>query len=326
MSYGMQLPRATLLEAYRRMKMIREFEARITVELQNGKLPGFFHSYAYGEASAVGTCMNLTDGDFIGSTHRGHGHCIAKGVEVKGMMAEIFGRQDGICGGKGGSMHIADFDKGMLGANAIVGGNPPLVVGAALRAKTLKDGTVSVSFTGDGGSNQGTVAESLNFAVVLTLPAVFVFENNGWGENTSTAAAVGCPSIADRAAAFGMPAVQVDGEDFFAVYDAVQEAVARARAGGGPSTVETKFHRYFGHFVGDPQHYRAKSELENIKQNHDPIAKFRDKVTKASLLMDAELNDVDDDVMSELDRAVEFADASPWPGPEELETNVYAEY
>ena len=229
----MALQEEQLLNAYRTMRTIREFEERVTVEFEQGGIPGFVHVYDGQEAVATGACMHLTKDDYVGSTHRGHGHCIAKGCDVKGMMAEIMGRATGLCRGKGGSMHIADIDQGMLGANAIVGGAPPLAIGAALSAKTLGTNNVSLSFTGDGGSNQGTVFESMNLAVVLQLPAIFMYENNGYGEHTGAAYAVGCGDIAGRAEAFGMPALRVDGLDFFAVYAAMQEAVERARSGGG---------------------------------------------------------------------------------------------
>jgi TPP-dependent pyruvate/acetoin dehydrogenase alpha subunit len=256
----MRLSSGELIEAYRRMRMTRGFEERVRIEFEKGNIPGFIHLYVGQEASAVGVCMNLTDADWIGSTHRGHGHCIAKGCDVNGMMQEIFGRRTGLCGGKGGSMHIADFERGMLGANAIVGGNPPLVLGAALVAKTLSNSGVAVSFTGDGGSNQGTTFESLNMAVVLKLPTIFVFENNGFGEMTSYDYAVGSKDVTARAAAFGMPSTRVDGTDFFAVYAATREAVLRARMGEGPSTIETVARRWHGHYSGDAQHYRSKSE------------------------------------------------------------------
>ncbi len=210
------LDRDALLKAYEKMSRIRAFEDRLHEENATGDIPGFIHLYSGQEAIAVGVCENLSDADYIGSTHRGHGHCIAKGCDLNGMMAEIFGKDDGLCRGKGGSMHIADLSVGMLGANAIVGGAPSLAIGAALSGKTLRNGVIAASFTGDGGSNQGTVFEAMNMAVVLDLPIVFVIENNGFGEATGTDYAVGAPDIAARAASFGMPAVKVDGTDFFA--------------------------------------------------------------------------------------------------------------
>src|SRR5579862_197664 len=230
----MQHSRQFLLESYRSMATIRRFEDRVHDEFSAGKIPGFVHLYAGEEASAVGVCSQLTDRDVIASTHRGHGHCIAKGCDVTGMMKEIFGRRDGLCGGKGGSMHIADLDKGMLGANAIVGAGPPLICGAALTAKVLKTGGVAVAFVGDGGSNQGTTMEAYNLAKAWNLPAIFVVEDNGYAESTSSNWSVSGTQLG-RAAGFGIPAVQVDGLDFFAIYDAAHDAVERARSGGGPS-------------------------------------------------------------------------------------------
>ena len=221
---------------------------------------------------------------YIASTHRGHGHCIAKGCDVIGMMKEIYGRADGLCKGKGGSMHIADFDKGMLGANAIVGGGPPLATGAAIATKNAGNGNITVSFGGDGSCNQGTVFEAMNLAVVLKLPTVFVFEDNGYSEHTGTAYAVGSKDIAGRCRGFGMPADKVDGDDFFAVYAAMGEAAARARAGEGPSALECTTTRFFGHFEGDPQRYRAKGEVEQHRAERDCLKNFAARVTSEGWL------------------------------------------
>src|SRR5882724_5116508 len=234
----MQMNREELLRAYRAMRTIRDFEERLHIEFATGEIPGFVHLYAGEEASAVGVCMHLTARDKIASTHRGHGHCIAKGVEVRGMMSEIYGRKDGLCGGKGGSMHIADMSKGMLGANGIVGGGPPLICGAALTAKVLKTGGVAVAFVGDGGSNQGTTFESYNLAKVWNLPAIFIVEDNGYAESTASKWSVGGSQVG-RGNGFGMPSMEVDGSDFFAVYEAAREAIERARAGGGKSEPST---------------------------------------------------------------------------------------
>src|SRR6266516_4129632 len=229
-----------------------------------GRDPGFRPPVRRRGGLGVGVCRNLDDRDTIASTHRGHGHCIAKGVDVREMMAEIYGRRTGSCHGKGGSMHIADLSKGMLGANGIVGGGPPLICGTALAAKLKGNGGVSVAFFGDGASNQGTTLESMNLASVWNLPAIFVAENNGYAETTSSTWSVASDNIADRAAGFGMPGVIVDGFDFFAVHEAASEAIARARAGGGPTLLEMKFTRYFGHFEGDQQTYRA-GEVEHAR-------------------------------------------------------------
>lgn len=323
---GLALSREDLLEAYRRMKTIREFEERVHVEFAKGGIPGFVHLYAGEEASAAGVCMNLTDDDKIASTHRGHGHCIAKGVEVKGMMAEIFGKRTGTCHGKGGSMHIADLDTGMLGANGIVGGGPPLVCGAALAAKMKGNGGVAVAFFGDGASNQGTTFESLNLAAAWKVPAIFVAENNGYAEATGAKFSVACGDISIRAAGFGMPGVTVDGHDFFAVYEAVRVAVERARRGDGPSLVEVKLDRFFGHFEGDNQSYRAPDEVKTIRATKDCIRRFKETVTREHSISAAELAAIDDEVARLIDEAVAAAVAAPNPEPEDLLTDVYIKY
>jgi len=322
----MQLSHEDLLKAYRDMVTIRRFEERVQEEFSKGGIPGFVHLYAGQEASAVGVCSHLGPKDYIASTHRGHGHSIAKGCNVTGMMLELFAKQDGLCGGKGGSMHIADLDQGMLGANGIVGGGPPLVVGAALTAKTLKTGSVAVSFTGDGGSNQGTTFEAMNMAVVLKLPAIFVFENNGYGEYTGASYAVGSHDIAGRAAGFGLPAVKVSGDDFFAVHDAAGEAVERARGGGGPSAIEVDTCRFYGHHSGDAQLYRGKDEVRRLREERDCLKHFRRRVTEAALLDSDELNAVDDEVATFIDQAVSAARVAEPPGAAALLTDVYVSY
>jgi TPP-dependent pyruvate/acetoin dehydrogenase alpha subunit len=321
-----QLSRQELIRAYRDMVTIRRFEERVQEEFSKGGIPGFVHLYAGEEASAVGMCQHLGPKDYIASTHRGHGHSIAKGCDVVGMMCELFAKQSGLCGGKGGSMHIADLDQGMLGANGIVGGGPPLVVGAALTAKTLGTGTVAVCFSGDGASNQGTTFEALNMAVVLKLPAVFVFENNQYGEGTGVAYAVGSGDIAGRARGFGMPAVKVDGDDFFAVHEAAREAVERARAGGGPSAIEVDTCRFYGHHSGDAQLYRGKDEVKRLREERDCIKIFRRRVAEAALLETDALDAVDAEIADLIERAVASAQAAPPPPESELLTDVYVSY
>ena len=234
----MQLSREELRDAYSRMTTIREFEDTLHEEFSAGNIPGFVHLYAGEEASGVGVCMHLDDRDAIASTHRGHGHCIAKGVDPRGMMLEIFGKKDGVCGGKGGSMHIADLSKGMMGANGIVGGGPPLICGAALSAKTLNTGGVAIAFVGDGASNQGTTFESYNLAKVWNLPAIFIVEDNGYAESTASDWSVGGSQLKRAGGRFrACRARKVDGQDFFAVYEAAQEAIERARGGGWPLAI-----------------------------------------------------------------------------------------
>ena len=323
----LQLSRDELLLSYRRMKTIREFEERLHIEFGNGEIPGFVHLYAGEEASAVGVCQQLKeDIDYIASTHRGHGHSIAKGCDVESMMLEIFGKQGGLCNGKGGSMHIADLDKGMMGANGIVGGGPPLVCGAALSAKHRKTGGVAIAFVGDGGSNQGTTFEAINLASVWKLPAIFVFENNGYAESTASSWSVSSGDIAKRADAFGMPGQIVDGNDFFAVYENAKEAIERARAGEGPSLLEFKLNRYFGHFEGDAQTYRGKDEVKNLREGNDCIRLFRSRVTETGLLDAQQLDEIDDGVLSLIENSVARAKVAPYPGPAELGTDVYVSY
>jgi TPP-dependent pyruvate/acetoin dehydrogenase alpha subunit len=322
----MQLSREELVRAYRSMATIRRFEERVQEEFSKGGIPGFVHLYAGEEASAVGMCMHLGAKDYIASTHRGHGHSIAKGCDVVGMMQELFGKAGGLCGGKGGSMHIADLNEGMLGANGIVGGGPPLVLGAALTAKTLGTGTVAVCFLGDGASNQGTTFEALNMAVVLKLPAIFVFENNQYGEGTGVAYAVGSHDIAGRARGFGLPAVKVDGDDFFAVHEAAGEAVERARSGGGPSAIEVDTCRFYGHHSGDAQLYRGKDEVKKLREERDCLQIFRRRVSEAALVEPAELDAVENAVAALIDRAVETAREAALPPAGALLTDVYASY
>lgn len=319
----MEYTKEELVKAYRLMKSIREFEERMRSEYQQGKLPGFIHIYRNQEAIAVGACLDMNNGDYIASTHRGHGHCIAKGCDLDGMMLELACKQDGFCNGKGGSMHIADMSKGMLGANAIVGGGPPIAAGAALTAKTLKNRGVSMAFIGDGASDQGTVAEALNLAVVLKLPMIFMYENNFYAEFTRNPKPEG--QIAARAGSFGMPSVVVDGSDFFAVHAACREAIERGRDGGGPTAIEAVSARYYGHFEGDAQAYRDNEEMKRQRKEGDPIPRFLAD-PRASIL-DAELiSTIDAQIQADLDHAVEQALAADDPTPDKLYTDVYINY
>jgi pyruvate dehydrogenase E1 component alpha subunit len=322
---GLQLPREDLLRAYRMMCDIRAFEDRVHDEFATGTIPGFVHLYAGEEASATGFMMHLGDKDYIASTHRGHGHCIAKGCDIKAMMKEIYGRRDGLCGGKGGSMHIADLNKGMMGANGIVGGGPPLICGAALSAKTLKTGGVAVAFVGDGGSNQGTTLESYNLAKVWDLPAVFVVEDNRYAESTASAWSVGGSQL-KRAEGFGLPGRKVDGQDFFAVYEAAQEAIERARGGGGPSLVHVETYRYYGHFEGDAITYRSPEEAEQVRAQRDCLNLFRERVTAAGVLDAAQIDEIEAQAKALVDEAVAEAVAAPPPGEQDLMTDVYVAY
>ena len=320
------LNREALLQAYRTMRVIRDFEERVHVDFATGEIPGFVHLYAGEEASATGICMHLNRNDYIASTHRGHGHCIAKGVDPVGMMAEIWGKATGTCKGKGGSMHIADLEVGMLGANGIVGGGGPLICGTALASKIRGENNVGVCFFGDGASNQGTIFEAMNLASVWKLPVIFVAENNGYAEATSSTFSVAVENIADRASAFGMPGVIVDGFDFFAVYEAAGEAIKRAREGGGPTLLEVKLSRYYGHFEGDQQTYRAPGEVQKLRETKDCLMQFAKRVTSRGELTMADIEAIDREVKAMIDDSVVKAKSDPLPPPEALMADVYISY
>ncbi|NOW48016.1 pyruvate dehydrogenase E1 component alpha subunit [Novosphingobium sp. SG751A] len=327
----MQLSREALLAAYRQMKIIREFEERLHVEIQTGEIAGFTHLYCGQEAVAVGVCEHLSPADKIVSTHRGHGHCLAKGCDVNDMMKEIWGSREGLCKGKGGSMHIADVTKGMLGANGIVGAGAPIAVGAALASRVDGPGPdglrVAIAFSGDGACNQGTTFEAMNLAAVTKAPCIFVFENNHYSEHTGVSYAVGTnQDIASRAEAFGMKAWRADGTDFFAVHTAMREVLDYVRAGNGPAAVEFDTERFFGHFEGDPQRYRGPGELDRIRATRDCLTKFRASVTGAGLLADADLDAVDADVMGAIEGAVAAARAADRPTAEDVLADVYIAY
>ena len=323
----MQLSRDALLRAYRQMKVIREFEERLHTEIMTGEIAGFTHLYCGQEAVAVGVCEHLDVEDKIISTHRGHGHCLAKGCDVDDMMKEIWGSRDGLCKGKGGSMHIADVDVGMLGANGIVGAGAPIAVGAALSAKIDGKGKVAITFSGDGACNQGTTFEAMNLAVVTQAPCIFAFENNHYSEHTGVDYAVGtAQNIASRAEAFGMKVWRADGTDFFAVHDTMREVLDHVRAGNGPAAVEFDTERFFGHFEGDPQRYRGEGELDRIRETRDCLKKFRASVTAAKLLTDADLDAVDADALDAIEGAVAAARAAARPTAEDVLTDVYISY
>jgi pyruvate dehydrogenase E1 component alpha subunit len=319
----MDLSREALLDAYRGMRTIRGFEEKLAELVTAGKLAGFLHLYAGEEAVAVGVCAHLTDRDIVTSTHRGHGHCIAKGVDMRGMMAELFGRSTGICKGKGGSMHIADLDRGMLGANGIVGAGIPLATGAALTAKLKRTGGVAVAFFGDGATNQGQFHEALNMAAVWELPVVYVVENNGYGEATPTEFVTPVEDIAERAASYAMPSAVVDGMDFFEVTAKAGEAIARAREGGGPTLLECKTYRYFGHYVGDPLTYRRKEEAEEVRQHRDPLDLLEKRAVEAGVVDADALRAVDGEVAAEIAAAVVWAEESPLPTADDVLRDVY---
>lgn len=311
---------------YTKMTEIRKFEDEVHRIFATGSIPGFVHLYAGEEAIAVGVCAHLGDKDYITSTHRGHGHCIAKGCNLNQMMAEIFGKETGLCKGKGGSMHIADLDVGMLGANGIVGGGIPLAVGAGLSAQFQETGGIAVCFFGDGANNHGTFHEGINIAAALDLPVVFVAENNGFGEATPFEYATASNTIADRANAYDIPGVRIDGKDVVAVYKKTQEAVERARNGGGPTLIEAITYRNYGHFEGDNQSY--KSELDNKKwqANVDCIDTFKEYAIKQELLTENEIEKIEGNVEEAIKIAVDFAKNSSEPSLDALTKDVYVNY
>ncbi len=313
----------TLEFFYEAMVKIRKFETMVEKYFFDGEIPGFVHLYIGEEAVATGVMANLRTTDYIESTHRGHGHTIAKGADLKRMMAEIFGKVTGCCKGKGGSMHIADFSVGMLGANGVVGGGYTLAAGSALAQKMQKTDGVSAVFFGDGASNRGTFHEAANLAAVWKLPLLFVCENNQWASTTPYLTTTSVADIADRAQGYGMPGVIVDGNDVFAVYEAARELVERARKGEGPALLECKTYRVKGHFVGDPEMYRTKEEVHKVYTETDPIPRFERKVLKAKVMTQQELDAIQDRVQKELDEALEFARTSPEPDASALFEDLY---
>lgn len=316
------------IKLYETMCTIRKFEECVKHDFLAGEIPGFTHSYIGEEAIATGVCAALRDDDVIESTHRGHGHCVAKGADVNRMMAEIFGKETGLCKGRGGSMHIADFSIGMLGANGVVGGGYNLATGAALAFKNvLKTDQVAVVFFGDGASNRGTFHEAMNAASAWKLPVIFVNEMNCWASTTPYRTTCNVENISDRAAGYHIPGVVVDGQDPFAVYEAAKAAVERARAGEGPTMIECKTYRIEGHFVGDPELYRSKEETMKIFHDTDPLKKFREKMAESmnDLVTSAECDEIDAKVDAKIKAAKEFAMDSKQPDASEYMKFVYAD-
>jgi TPP-dependent pyruvate/acetoin dehydrogenase alpha subunit len=313
-----------LLSLYRRMYLVREFELRAIEERRNGLIPGFIHSCVGQEATAVGACMALDVDDVITSTHRGHGHLLGKGGDPKYMMAELAARSSGYCKGRGGSLHIADFDLGILGANGIVGGGFPTAVGAALAFHMRNEKHVALCFFGDGAINQGTFHESANMAGLWKLPVIFFCENNLYGEGTPQEKQAPIKDLAKRAESYGFPGLSVDGNDPLAVYEATKKAVTRAKKDEGPTLIEGKTYRFRGHYEGDPQVYRLPGEMEEWKKK-DPIPNFRKWLLKSGSASENEIKNVEESVQHELDEAVAFAKSAPIPKVEEALEGVYAD-
>jgi pyruvate dehydrogenase E1 component alpha subunit len=313
-------------EMLRLMQTIRRFEERASDDFHAGGIYGVVHCYIGEEAIAVGVCLALERDDKIISTHRGHGHCIAKGADLNRMMAELYGRETGYCKGKGGSMHIADFGIGMLGANGIVAGGIPIVTGAGLAAQLDGNGRVAVSFFGDGASNAGPFHESINIASAWKLPMVYVCENNQWAAQTPSSSTLALPDVASRAAAYGIPGVIVDGNDVIAVYEAAVEAVARARAGDGPTLIECKTYRWRKHTERPEQGDRRPAEEIERWKEQDPIPRFIEYIrSHQGQLSEEEWQQMDREVLATIEASVEFAKASPFPAPEAALEDVFAE-
>ena len=312
-----------LLRIYQTMLKIRMFEERVAREFRKGDMPGFVHSYIGAEAVSTGICMHLNDDDYISSTHRGHGHCIAKGCTFKDMLAELYGRETGLCKGRGGSMHIADFARGMLGANAIVGGGIALAAGGALAIQTRGEKGVAVTFFGDGACNQGILHETMNLASIWKLPLIFVCENNDWAESTPVSYSTSVTNISARASAYGFPGLTVDAADAIAVYQAAKEAVIRARNEQGPTLIEAKIGRMIGHYLGDPEGYRSK-ELKEEAKSKDPIPPFESMLIEDQILGKEDLLKTRQEIEKKLDDAVNYAKISPLPNGSAVEAEVYA--
>lgn len=319
----MTLEKTKLLEMYQKMLAIRFFEEKVFELYGQNLVPGTIHLYAGEEAVAVGVCANLRKDDYITSTHRGHGHCIAKGARLDKTMAEILGKKTGYCKGKGGSMHIADFSIGMLGATAVVGAGLPIAAGAGLSAKLRETDQVVACFFGDGASNQGTFHEAVNLAAVWRLPVLFICENNLYAMGTSQSRVMAIQNVADRAAAYGIPGVVVDGNDVLAVYEATRKAVEKARRGEGPTLIECKTYRQKGHSRFDPAAYRPKNEVETWLSK-DPIARFQTKLLETGSVSQQEIEKLREEARIAVNEATKFAIESPLPDSSEALEDVYA--
>lgn len=320
----MSLSNEKIKEMYQTMLKIRKFEEKAKDLFAEGKVPGFVHLYMGEEAVATGVCSNLNENDYITSTHRGHGHIIAKGGQLNEMMAELFGKATGYCKGKGGSMHIADASRGILGANGIVGAGHDLAVGAGISAQYMGNDQVCICFFGDGSTNQSTFHEALNLASIWKLPVVFVCENNLYGISMSQGRHQAIEDVSDRAVAYNIPGVTVDGNDVFAVHEAANEAIKRARNGQGPTLVECKTYRHRGHFEGDPTTYRPEGELEEWLKK-DPIKRHEQFMLENQILSPEEIETIRKDIDQQIQDAVNFAERSPFPPVESAVFDVFTD-
>ena len=313
------------LRMYEQMLTIRKFEEKAIELFEHNLIRGNIHPCIGQEAVSVGVCLNLRRDDYMVNTHRGHGNCIAKGADLKPMMAELLGKSTGYCKGKGGSMHIADFEGGNLGANGIVGGGIPIAVGAGISIQNRGTDQVAACFFGDGATNQGAFHESLNLAAIWKLPVIFVCENNQYALSTPIREAISVSRISDRAAAYGIPGMSIDGNDVIEVYTGMKEAVERAKAGGGPTLLDCVTYRFFGHFTGDPGRgttYRSKAEMDQWL-DRCPIKKFRNKLIQEKILTEVMDKKIDTNVMASIEEALQFAKESPLPLPEEATQDVF---
>ncbi len=314
-----------LLDIYKKMVTIRQFETMAGEFFAAGKIPGFIHLSIGQEASSVGVCSCLRVDDYVITTHRGHGHMIAKGADLKRMTAELFGKKTGYCKGKGGSMHVADFSIGFLGANGVVAGGLPIITGAGLSIKMRKTDQVGVCFFGDGATNRGPVHEAMNMAAIWKLPIIFVVENNQWSSTTPLNYSCSVTDLYKRADAYNMPGIMVDGNDVLAVRDVTAEAVNRARMGEGPTFIENKTYRIKGHFEGDPQKYRTDEEVRQWQNEKDPIHRFSQVLIKKNVLTQELTDQILSEVQGMLEEAATFAEESPFPEPEDALTDLYIE-
>ncbi len=319
----MEIEKVKLIDMYRIMLRIRRFEEQCAREFAGNRIPGTVHLYIGEEAIATAVCANLNTDDFVTGTHRGHGHVIAKGATTDKMMAEIYGRETGYCKGKGGSMHIADPDIGILGANGIVGGGICVATGAGIACEMKGKGQVTVCFLGDGSTNEGAFHEGVNLAAIWDLPVIFVIENNLYAEKTRISNATRVIDLSDRCRSYGIPGVSIDGNDVLKVYETAGEAISRAREGQGPTLIECKTYRWHGHFEGDAQEYKGKEEADEWKAK-DPLKRYRDYLLENGILSEAEADKMDEEMVQEIEDAVKFAQDSPFPSPEETEEDVFA--
>ncbi len=320
----MQYSKEFLISLLEMMQKIRKFEQAAEQFFLEGKIPGFIHLYIGEEAIAAGVMATLKKDDYITSTHRGHGHMIAKGGDLNRMMAELFGRTTGYCKGKGGSMHIADFSIGVLGANGVVGGGLPIAVGAGLGIKMKGTTQVAVAFFGDGASNTGAFHESLNFASVFHLPVIFINENNQYASTAKTKETTSVENISDRAVGYNIPGITIDGNDVLSVFEATQEAVKRARDQGGPTLIEAKTYRIKGHFVGDPTKYRDNSEVNKFWEN-EPIKRFEKQLADWKILNQKEIDSISEKLEKQITEAIKFTENSPIPLPEDALSDLFVD-